>query len=489
MLSFGIREAAGSQPATGPRRTGRSPPLEASSGASGRQTHAPSSGSRRHPCTGACAGRTTSVSHSVVPGFHPASTVATPEATGRQRAAEARQPSAVRWSASHSWAPRFRSGCNHRPALPVPCHSVPGHPVPVVPPGGAHVQRDATPQPGPVTRAGHLVRTSDIVPRGHGGRPRPGVVSDEIQPRRHLRDACDDGHRDRPPDPVPVRRGVCGIPAAARASSRRSTRAPASRTPRESPGSELRPSRSQPSITHRESARGRAPWRAGPEPSTYSASVSRTARMLGCAASTSSPSGSSASTSRPPPCRPGPRDRVVPRPGPCEVEAGEGLHELTNGDRWTRLGAGPPTGDGEEAAGRAPRPGSRSCRSQDASPVARGLRIIPRSRPRRRPRGPATRSCPCDVVGRSTPGGRCDRDLRPVHAPATVQTPVPSSSASWELSPGLGGFGPLDTRFPSRGAWRGSRFPDESVREGSRFPHESAGAQRPGARRRPDRSR
>lgn len=330
MLSFGIREAAGSQPATGPRRTGRSPPLEASSGASGRQTHAPSSGSRRHPCTGACAGRTTSVSHSVVPGFHPASTVATPEATGRQRAAEARQPSAVRWSASHSWAPRFRSGCNHRPALPVPCHSVPGHPVPVVPPGGAHVQRDATPQPGPVTRAGHLVRTSDIVPRGHGGRPRPGVVSDEIQPRRHLRDACDDGHRDRPPDPVPVRRGVCGIPAAARASSRRSTRAPASRTPRESPGSELRPSRSQPSITHRESARGRAPWRAGPEPSTYSASVSRTARMLGCAASTSSPSGSSASTSRPPPCRPGPRDRVVPRPGPCEVEAGEGLHELTN---------------------------------------------------------------------------------------------------------------------------------------------------------------
>lgn len=99
--------------------------------------------------------------------------------------------------------------------------------------------------------------------------------------------------------------------------------------------------------------------------------------MLGCAASTSSPSGSSASTSRPPSCRPGPRDRVVPRPGPCEVEAGEGLHELTNGDRWTRLGAGPPTGDGEEAAGRAPRPGSRSCRSQDASPVARGLRIIP----------------------------------------------------------------------------------------------------------------
>lgn len=334
-----------------------------------------------------------------------------------------------------------------------PCHSVPGHPVPVVPPGGAHVQRDATPQPGPVTRAGHLVRTSDVVPRGHGGRPRPGVVSDEIQPRRHLRDACDDGHRDRPPDPVPVRRGVCGLPAAARASSRRSTRAPASRTPRESPGSELRPSRSQPSITHRESARGRAPWRAGPEPSTYSASVSRTARMLGCAASTSSPSGSSASTSRPPPCRPRPRDRVVPRPGPCEVEAGEGLHELTNGDRWTRLGAGPPTGDGEEAAGRAPRPGSRSCRSQDASPVARGLRIIPRSRPRRRPRGPATRSCPRDVVGRSTPGGRCDRDLRPVHAPATVQTPVPSSSAPVALRdrPEVSGRTcPERTRRPSR---------------------------------------
>lgn len=118
MLSFGIREAAGSQPATGPRRTGRSPPLEASSGASGRQTHAPSSGSRRHPCTGACAGRTTSVSHSVVSGFHPARTVATSSSSGRQRVAEARQPRAVRWTASHSWATQSRSGTTHRPALP-----------------------------------------------------------------------------------------------------------------------------------------------------------------------------------------------------------------------------------------------------------------------------------------------------------------------------------------------------------------------------------
>ncbi len=118
MLSFGKREASSSRPPTGASRTGRSHPLGASAGASGRQTHAPSWGSRRDPCTGACAGRTTSVSHSVVSGFHPASTVATPSPTGRQRVAEARQPSAVRWSASHSWATQSRPGITHRPVLP-----------------------------------------------------------------------------------------------------------------------------------------------------------------------------------------------------------------------------------------------------------------------------------------------------------------------------------------------------------------------------------